>query len=307
MAHINLTRFKQLIAIAIFATVLYIAIDKRYWWLDLYQLSVEGFVLLSVVTLSLWLVGSFILRLLYRSLDVFLTFSESAFLAVATSLGNYLPFVQGGTVFKSLYLKEKHELGYSQFIASLGSMYLVNVLTCSAIGFIALGWFFFVEDTFHLEVTLCLFSFLAVSSVLCLVTVLPPCRQFLSTTRLEWLFKFTLVLQMRKHIFWGLVLTYAVAIIFQATQLYLAYVSLGYRISIVYCFIVIPFTIFVSLIGITPGGLGLTEVVVAFTSNALGYGLQQGAVAATLIRVISLLWMLPLGGTSMYLLSRKES
>ena len=303
----NRTHFRRLTTLAVLAVVLYVAIDKRSWWSDLRQLSVSGFVSISVVSVSLWVVGGFIFRSLYRPLGLPLALGESTALAMATSLGNYLPFVQGGAILRGLYLKRKYGLRYSQFASSLGSMYLVNLLTYSVAGLLALGWVYFVEDTFSWEVTLGLVGILAAAGLFYLLTTLPWSHRLLATLHLERFLEASLILHRDRRFFFEVMAANAVAILLQATQLYLAYSSLGYRVSFMYCLITIPFTIFVSMIGIAPGGLGLTEAVIAFTSSALGYGLQQGAVSAILMRAVSLLWLLPLGGLSLYFLSRSES
>lgn len=300
------TRFRRLATLVILAVLVYVAVDKRSWWSDLRRLSASGFTLLSVVSISRWVVGGFIFRTLYRALGLPLALGESTALATATSLGNYLPFAQGGAVFRGLYLKRKFGLRYSEFAASFGSMYLVNLLTYSVTGLLALGWLYSVEGVFSWEITLALVGILSAASLFYLLVALPQSHRLLTALHLDRLFETSLVLHRDLRFFLRLTGAYAVSIGLQATQLYLAYNSLGYRVSFSYCLVTVPFTVFVSLIGITPGGLGLIEAMIAFTSNALGYGLQQGAVSATLIRAVSLFWLLPLGGGSLYFLSRGE-
>jgi uncharacterized membrane protein YbhN (UPF0104 family) len=114
----------------------------------------------------------------------------------------------------------------------------------------------------------------------------------------------SVVLHRDARFFFEISAAFVIGAILQATQLYVAYSTLGYSASFWFCLAAIPLTIAVSLLGIAPGGIGLTEGVIGFTSSALGFGLQEGAVAATLTRAVTLCWLLPLGVASFFWLSR---
>lgn len=306
MAFSNLIRFKHLVVLAFLAVVIYLAIDKRAWWSDLRHLSLSEFILLSVLSLTLWLTGGFIYRALYKPLGLYLTIRESVALALGTSLGNYSPFIQGGAIFRSLYLKHRHGLLYTQFASSLASLFLVNLIVYSTLGILALGWLYFFKNTFSWVITLSLSSIFIGATGLYFLTAISQGHRLLKIFHLDNLLKTSQILHRNKNLFFGLSAAFVVTLILQATQLYVAYSSLGYMVSFEYCIITMPFMLLVPLVGIAPGGIGLTETVIAFTSSALGYGFQQGAVAALLIRAVTLFWLLPLGGFSMYFLSRER-
>lgn len=306
MAFLNLTRFKHLMVLALLALVIYLAIDNRAWWSDLRHLSLSGFILLSILSVTLRLLGGFIYQKLYKALGLQLTLRESFALALGTSLGNYSPFIKGGAIFRSLYLKRRHGLLYSQFASSLGSLLLINLIVYSTIGILALGWLYFFKNAFSWVITLVL-SFIFIGACgLYLLTAIFKGHRLLKIFYLDKILKTSKILHRNKNLFFGLSAAFVVTMILQATELYLAYSSLGYMVSFEYCIITIPFMLLVSFVGIAPGGIGLTETVIAFTSSTLGFGLQQGAVAAVLLRVVTLFWLLPLGGASIYFLSRKR-
>ena len=73
-----------------------------------------------------------------------------------------------------------------------------------------------------------------------------------------------------------------------------------------YCLIIVPVSILATFTSITPAGLGIREVVVGYSSKALGIGLNHGIYAAFLDRAVVMFWVFFLGPVFSHILLLKE-
>lgn len=76
-------------------------------------------------------------------LDVFekrISLIESFYISTISSIGNYFGPFLGGAGVRAVYLKKKHKLPYSHFMATLSGNYVIVILLNAALGLVALAF-----------------------------------------------------------------------------------------------------------------------------------------------------------------------
>lgn len=249
-------------------------------------------------------VSGLVLRELSLFFGVKLNSTEWYGLPAVTTMGNYLTPASGGLMARALYLKQRYGLSYPRFLSLLSSGYLVNFLVISAAGFfIVIGGHR--HDTQVLPLA---FFFLAVCAVILYLLHRPVplpdgegrIRRILRDVVGSWpLMKSNPVLLGK------LIVLTLFNILLGGSSLWLAFDALGYPIPGLDAILVTLLQAFSLLIMITPGNLGVQEIVVSLSSGLLGYGLGAGLLAALLIRAVTVLFILTHGPLFSYLLSNE--
>lgn len=75
--------------------------------------------------------------------EKFIKFKESLFLSTLSSVGNFFAPAGGGFGLRAIYLKQRHDLSYSDFVSTLSGNYILVFLVNS---FCALGAMFFLRQ-----------------------------------------------------------------------------------------------------------------------------------------------------------------
>ena len=263
-----------------------------------------SFALLFLIQCLFNAVSGLVLRELSLFFGVRLNSTEWYGLPAVTTMGNYLTPASGGLVARALYLKQRYGLSYPRFLSLLSSGYLINFLVISVAGiFIVIG-----GHSHDTQVLPLAFFFLAVCTVILFLLHRPVpmpdgegrIRQILRDVVSSWpLMKSNPVLLGK------LIVLSLVNILLGGSSLWLAFDALGYPIPGLDAILVNLLQAFSLLISITPGNLGVQEIVVSLSSGLLGHGLGAGLLAALLIRVVTVLFILSHGPLFSYLLSKE--
>ncbi len=271
-------------------------------------------VLLRVSMLSL--AGLFLIQCLFnavsglvlRELSLFfgvrLNGTEWYGLPAATTMGNYLTPASGGLVARAVYLKQRYGMSYPRFLTLLSSGYLINFLVISAVGFfIVIG-----KYRHDMHVLPLAFFFLAVCTVILFLLHRPVplpdgegrIRRILRDVVGGWT-----LMKSNPVLLGKLILLTLANILLGSSSLWLAFDALGYPIPGLDAILLNLLQAFSLLVSITPGNLGVQEIVVSLSSGLLGHGLGAGLLAALLIRVVTVLFILTHGPLFSYLLSKE--
>jgi uncharacterized protein (TIRG00374 family) len=68
-----------------------------------------------------------------------LSYRESLYVSVLSSIGNFFAPAGGGLGFRAVYLKKKHQLSYTDYLSTLSGNYVIVFFCISLIGLIALA------------------------------------------------------------------------------------------------------------------------------------------------------------------------
>jgi uncharacterized membrane protein YbhN (UPF0104 family) len=294
-----LVLFIALIGIAFFIY------SQPQMWLALKSITVStGIYLVSLRFLFLATNGLF-LQIYAEKFKIRLSLREWLGIPFVTAMGNFITPFSGGLVFRASYLKYRHDLPFSQFMTLLVFNYLITFWLAGVVGLVSL--LFFVEILHYYWQVLFLFI---------IFSIVPPLLMLFPDFRLPWRNRFVnsintslegwaLVKNDRLMLF-KLILLTLVNIVLDSCSFWLAFRALGFPISFSESMLISLLMVFSLLINITPGNIGVQEAIISLSSTILGASLQQGLVAALIVRVSTIILTFSLGPIFSYLLSMKN-
>ena len=255
--------------------------------------------LLLVPILSL-LVNGYIARLLLYRLDVRLSFYEWYGLAVANSLGNYLPIPQAGAVARAVYLRKVHRLNYHRFAASLLVTYISAVALYGVTGLVCLGAMSAQGNSCPIFLWF-IFAALASSSMfLTPVATMVPLPKSLLPIRegLSALIGYT---QLLKIVFLQLIL-----ICLTTSGLWLACKAMqtGSAVSWPTALVMGLLLLASGIINVTPGNIGIEQATTEVTARLLRIAPNIGFLASSIFRVVSALVVIAISPVFIPLMKR---
>ena len=242
-----------------------------------------------------------------KLLDIFqvrLGYLEALGLVYVTGMGNYfVPYV-GGMSLRAAYLKKRYGFSLGYFASTVGGAALLSISINALIGLLVLLYLLATRGVFNLIIFL-VFLFCLILPV---ILIFLPARKFNTKNRL--LQKIGEVWQGWKYISRQPADVAALAMLIFLTAaagvliLYFSFRIVSEPIPFPDAVIISAMTSLSALVNLTPSGLGISELVLVFTSRVLGYMIAVGISAALVRRVISSILLFAGGGISSWLLSR---
>jgi len=196
-------------------------------------------------------------------------------LAAVTALGNYLTPLSGGLVARAAYLKRRHNFPYAHFLAMLAANYMIAFAVIGVTGIVTL---LTLTGTERVSWPVLLF-FLATLSMIPLVLLVPS--TFIGS-RHRWLLFVNHAMEglhaIRRDgaLLGKLIATTFFNITVGALLLFVAFASTGFPIPFSVALLIFLLTSYTVLINITPGNLGVQEVVTSLAAAILGAGADAG-------------------------------
>lgn len=239
-----------------------------------------------------------------KKFEIDLKFVEWFGLSVVTTMGNYITPFSGGMVARAAYLKHQHEFAYARFATLIASNYLVVFWVVGVVGFSILAVFFPLKEV-YLSLAL---IFLVVSLVISMLILLPNIRlpgnyrlaRILNTSLEGWN-----IVKNDRRLLAQLVLYTVANILLNGLSFWIAYTALGVQIPFNSALLISLIGIFSVFLNITPGNLGIQEIVVSISSNLLGAGSGEGLIVALIVRTATLLLVFVLGPIFSYILAKR--
>jgi uncharacterized membrane protein YbhN (UPF0104 family) len=260
-----------------------------------------GMYLLCAAQMVMVTIG--IQRILY-ALGIHAGFGEMFMLHNATIFLNYVP-MQFGTLFRAAYLKKRYGLGYTQFTAFFLYLMLIMVFCSAAAGAAVLVFVYHLATDEH-RVTALLFVIMAIGSAIALFCPLPIGS---GTSRLALFYQ--RLIEGRNRLsgdigtFLICVSTLLLSFVFLAARLWLVYHSLGQSVNLL-GFVVLGSLGYIAIfMSITPGGLGIRELILAGGAVMLYVPFEIGTYATLIDRVVLVSFTFFVGGLSTLILWRR--
>ena len=289
--------------IVAFIYYLYLNADK---YIELIHVSPSAVILLMAITLISVLVNGAINTYLFQGLGTKLSFRDGFLLAAASTLTNQLP-ISGGMITRGIYLKHKFNLSYTIFLSASLALFVCFVSVNGFIGtVILLYWRLFRK----ISVTPFLLIGFALMMACLLVFWLPFDRITFSDRLRKRLFQALegwLAISSSYVLVVKLVGLQTILMILLAFRYWLAFHMLSQNVSIGEVVLFSSASVLTQLVSIAPGGLGVTEAIVAAVASALGFDLGVSVVAVGLDRLVSTSVILLVGGISTIILGRQIS
>lgn len=286
-------------------------------WLFFYvYFNTEKFLVISTVAASdvLILASAFVVILvcsgmfisvISRKFNVYLGITEWLSLSFASSFANYfLPF-KGGMGLRALYMSKFHDFPLTEFVTTLSVMYLMHFVVNSLLALV--GMQMISMNGGITSATLYIFF----ASILLISVFIMKCKVNINTTYKDFPMKqlYQLVNAWRKvHEdrilvlkLWGLMLCMTMATVIQCK---VAFSSISIQLSWGGIFVYAASKNLAMLVGLTPGSLGIVEMISVYLGNILGYSTSEALLVQALIRSVAIGILLIFGSLAFYLLQQ---
>lgn len=248
----------------------------------------------TLKTLRIFINGLFT-KFTLKAFDKHITYGETNYLSLITTLGNFFGPILGGASVRAIYLKSKHKFQYSKFASTLYGYYVIAFLTNSLIGTIVLLNISKVGTEESAPALLLLLSVLTMTSMLLLLPTIfmqkilkkikfipKKLAGYLLTAASSWDTIKNDKLLITKLFFLNLtILTIATADSYILYSLFVEDFELG---NVILYAVLGTLSV---LISFTPGAIGVKEGIYLFTSSVLLLSPETILQMATLDRSIT--------------------
>lgn len=95
-------------------------------------------IVVALIDVMLLFFNGLFLKFIVEPFKKRLTFRESTYVSVVSSIGNFFAPAGGGLGFRAVYLKTKHNLSYANYLSTLSGNYVIVFLCTSFFGLISL-------------------------------------------------------------------------------------------------------------------------------------------------------------------------
>lgn len=233
--------------------------------------------------------------ILLKSVGTQTKFWDMVILQNVVYLFNYVP-MKLGTLFRANYLKKHYGLSYTHFSVFFVYLALIMTLTAPIVGIIVL-LFLYPLNSWDVQVLLAVFTFsFIVSFILLFVPVpLPKGENKFSQMLKSFLAGRAEVIKNKKALLYN-VLLMNVNFILSSARLGVIYYSLGQQVHPAGFLVLGAVGYFLMFVSITPGSIGIRELVLAATSLVIGIPFKVSVPAVMIDRAIAITYSFVIGG-----------
>lgn len=274
--------------------------------LSLLRVSTFPVILILVLTaISMFINGIIGNQLLWR-LGVNISSRDGFYLAAASTLANQLP-IFGGILTRAVYLKQKHNLSYAGFLSATLALLICFISANGMIGTTILVYWMLFRNTAVPPILLIGFGSMAIAL---LIFWLPVDRALFFPTlraRLEQALEGWRLIQEAPFALSRLTGLQIALMLLLAIRYWLAFNMVSQHVGYSEVILFSSASVLTQLVGVAPGGLGVTEAIVGGVASLLGFDLVASVFAVGLDRLISTLVILFVGGISAIALSKQTA
>jgi uncharacterized membrane protein YbhN (UPF0104 family) len=243
---------------------------------------------------------------LINRFDPRVSFLDCFFLQYVNNfLNKILPTIGGGAAFRAIYLKRKYQFPYSQFVSTIGGLYVISFLSVALIGIACLVAIYVRYKQFNLVILIAFIGLL----LPCLFVVLFSPQLPASNNRFVKFLKsivdgWNIIKQDPKFI-----LIYAflsiVLLLLSALQTLISYQALGMQTTFIPMLLLATLAIILAVVNFTPDGIGVKEGIYVFSSNLVRMPDKILVLGLLVLRAVSFCTTLIIGGVSYWILARE--
>jgi len=211
-----------------------------------------------------------------------------------------------GTIFRANYLKRHYGLTYSRFATFFLYITFLMTATAATIGLAVLLTIYGLGK-YESKILAGVFAGTIIGSLIFLLFPLPEpkAKGRLRTALRNFLSSRRQISKERKTVLVSVSLL-TLSFLFTALRIGIIYHSMGKNIHPCGYLVLGAVGFVILFIGLTPGSLGIRELVLGFSAIALGIPLEVGVLAAMLDRAISMSYIFVVGGICTLLLWHKS-
>jgi uncharacterized membrane protein YbhN (UPF0104 family) len=227
-------------------------------------------------------------------------------LSFASSFANYfLPF-RGGTGIRALYMNRMHRFPITEFVSTLSIMYLMHIVTNGLLALAGMGMIARNGGPLNLSLMF-FFAFVATAGLATMLIRFEikrnfksfPLAQIVTLVNAWQAVRADRVLVMK---LWLLMLGMTLATVWQCRAAFDALsITLPWEGVVVYA----AAKNLASLVGLTPGSMGVVELISIYLGNVLGYSTADALSVQALIRAVAIASLLLAGPSALFYLRRR--
>jgi len=272
------------VALAVLGT--FLVLNHRHI-VDYYALSPWAFFLIASLILVTLALRGFANQILFGTMGVKAPWGDWFRLLTVSSFTNYLPFSAGLAV-KAFYLKSVHTLPYRRFIAGQTALLALSTSTNGAAGLVALAVGFREEAVGIIGIG---FTLMAASAGLLLLPD-STARRFEGHRFLGEIGRIPPIRRV-----WGrLSLLQLGSLLAAAATLKISFDMGPADVTFPACVIFSAAAMLTRFVSLTPGALGIRELMVGGLAYLTGFEVRDALIASTLSRIVEVTVVFSLGG-----------
>ncbi len=298
--------FKNILAAALIIGLLWYLVAQRHQLEEAWS-KLTAWQLLALYPLLIAQVfcSASVARILLGALKTKTSLWDMFLLQNAAILLNYLP-MRFGTLFRASYLKRHYGLSYAHFGTFFICLILLMTTGAAAVGLVALVAVYGIDD-FERKILALAFLGSVVCSVclICLPLPIPSGTGKLSTALRRFLTGRAQVIH-NKAALGGSVVFVSANFVLTCVGLWIIYSGMGVTVHPAGFLVLGAITLAVFFVSLTPGALGIKEVILGAGAVVLGVPLEIGILAAMIHRAVGLSFAFTLGGICSIYLWRKS-
>ncbi|MBA64832.1 MAG: hypothetical protein CMG55_03420 [Candidatus Marinimicrobia bacterium] len=306
---LSLNKYKRSIQIIIEIGIVFFLINYFYENRgELYRISlinIKDTILLLMFVLIGNILRSFQLRAFINALGSKISFLDSIWVTVGSTLLNYIP-MNFGMLIKARIMKKKIGIKYSYFASLTIADILITLCMGSLLSIIFLIYknLNFNKDLF-LIISLCVFIII----ISIIIFIIPrSISSYFKGSIAYYLSAYLdgiIEIKRMKNLF--LISSFVIFRLFLvAIQFFICFKSLGINISLSESILFSSISAILLIIPVTPGGIGFREVIVGLISSASGMNFEIGVLASSIYQVATIFIHISIGVPGLLILKRKN-
>jgi len=296
---------KNILGLVILVFLLWYLVGHWQQLKVLLRLRAELLLVMYLLCFLSTLVSARVVQCLVSALKTKTEFWDMVWLNNAAMLLNYVP-MKFGTLFRANYLKHHYGLAYSHFASFFLYITFLMAATSTALGLAILVSVYGLAS-YESKILAGVFAGAIIGSLIFLLVPLPePKGKGRLSTALRAFLAGRKQMAKGKKTILAAVAFLAVNFLITACRLAIIYHSMGKDIHPAGYFILGALGFVVLFISLTPGSLGIRELVLGAGAVALGVPLEVGLLAAMVDRAISISYIFVVGGGCALSLWRKS-
>jgi uncharacterized protein (TIRG00374 family) len=253
-----------------------------------------------------FLLGGLLNQSLINRFDPRVTFLDCFFLQYVNNfLNKILPTIGGGAAFRAIYLKRKYQFSYSQFVSTIGGLYVISFLSVALVGIACLLAIYVRYKQFNLVILIAFTALL----LPCLFVVLFSPQVPSSNNRFLRILKsivdgWNIIKQDPKFILIYIGFSIALLLI-SAFQTFISYQALGVQTNFTSVLFLATLGIILAFLNFTPDGIGVKEGLYIFSAGLVQMPGDILVLGSLVLRGVSFFTTLIMGSISYWILMKE--
>lgn len=247
------------------------------------------------------LIGAVINKLIIDRIDQKIPLVDAIMLQFTNNFLNRF-ISEGGAVYRGAYLKTQYAFPLSKFLASLGGVYIISLMTNAAFGLL-FSLIMFIQFQIYNIILILIFAIILLAAVF-MIVINPAFKSE------KWLFrKLNQVvlgwnnIKSNRPLVLKIFFLTCLALVNASIIVSIVYRALGWEIQFFNALFYSTISAMVNVVNITPGGLGINEAILMFSSDVIGLSSEIILLGSLLLRAISMFTTLSIGGLSYLILN----